>query len=84
LALFHGQVIDKTEVASMSSSAGGRVEYQVRSTHSNHLKVIYARLLQVGMIGGTLFFVTEANLDEPYCNNVAQLFLEFLCVFLCP
>jgi hypothetical protein len=68
----------------MSSSAGGRVEYKVRSTHSNYLKVIYARLLQVGMIGGALFFVIEAGLEKPYYNNFARLFLEFLCVSLCP
>ncbi|KAI0298866.1 hypothetical protein BC826DRAFT_967215 [Russula brevipes] len=73
LALFHGRVIDTTEGA-MSGSDGGRV---VRS-HSKYLKVIYARLLQVGMIGGTLFFVIEAKFDEPYCNNFARLFLEFL------
>jgi hypothetical protein len=32
------------------------------------------------MIGGILFFVIELKLDRPSDNDMAQLFLEFLCV----
>jgi hypothetical protein len=59
-------------------STGGDVEHQVRSTFQL-LKVFYAELLQVIMIGGILFFVIESKLNKPSSNNLAQLFLEFLC-----
>ena len=33
------------------------------------------------MIGGILFFVVEFKLGIPNHNNLAQLFLEFLCAY---
>ena len=36
------------------------------------------------MIGGILFFIIEAKLDKPSSNNLAQLFLEFLCASSSP
>jgi hypothetical protein len=59
-------------------STGGKVEHKV-SSRSTHSKIIFAKLLQVVMIGGILFFVIEAKLDRPSANNLAQLFLELLC-----
>jgi hypothetical protein len=36
------------------------------------------------MIGGILFFVIELKLDRLSKNNLAQLFLEFLCAYSSP
>lgn len=64
-------------------STGGKVEHEV-SPCSTHLKIIYAKLLQVVMIGGILFFIIEAKLDKPSSNNLAQLFLDLLCASSSP
>jgi hypothetical protein len=80
LSLFHGRVINKPEEVMPASefSTGGDVEHEV-SPRSKHSKIIYAKLLQIVMIGGILFFVIEAKLGMPTSNNLAQLFLELLC-----
>jgi hypothetical protein len=36
------------------------------------------------MIGGILFFIIEAKLDKPSNNNLARVFLEFLCASSSP
>jgi hypothetical protein len=59
-------------------STGGEVEHEV-SPRSKHSKIIYAKLLQIVMIGGILFFIIEAKLGPPSNNNLAQLLLKLLC-----
>jgi hypothetical protein len=52
--------------------------------HPNYSEVIYAKLLQVIMIGGILFFVIEMKLETISGNNLAQLFMEFKCASSSP